>query len=246
MAITSVADINDILNRVAVEVGFTPVADPWTDNDQQFLQLRHLAQVAGDELCLAYDWEFLNRSHQIQTLDTDSGEYPLPTDFLDMKDQSGWERSENVPLFGPLSSQDWTYLLGRDLVSYTIYASFRIKDGKFNVFPQPPPNGLDINFEYQSNGWIADGGDPEIRKTTLDAATDVPLFDKTLFSRYLKSKWLDAKGFDSTRATDDFSMMFNAITGKDKGAKIISAGRNSRGFPYLDGRWNTPDTGYGA
>jgi hypothetical protein len=165
MTTTSIATINDTLNRVAVEVGFTPVTDPWTDDDQHWMQLRYLAQIAGDELVLGYPWEFLNRSHQITTVDTDSGDYPLPADFMDMLDQTGWERSNNVPLAGPLSAQDWTYLLGRDLVSHTIYASFRIKEGEFSIFPQPPPNGLDINFEYQSNGWIIGAGDrcPTVR-----------------------------------------------------------------------------------
>jgi hypothetical protein len=243
MTVTSVATINDTLNRVAVEVGFTPVADPWVDDSQQFLQLRYLAQIAGDELVLAYNWEFLNKAHQITTADTDSGDYPLPADFMDMIDQTGWERSQNVPLFGPLSAQDWTYLLGRDLVSYTIYASFRIKDGQFSIFPQPPPDGLDINFEYQSNAWIRDVADQP--QSELSQGTDVPQFDKTMFGRYIKSKWLDSKGFDSTRANDDFTMIFSSLTGKDKGAKIINAGNGGRNFPYLNSRWNVGDSGYG-
>jgi hypothetical protein len=243
MTVTSISTINDILNRVAVEVGFTPVTDPWTDTDQHWLQMRYLAQVTGDELVLAYPWEFLNKSHQITTSDQDSGDYPLPADFMDMLDQTGWERSANVPLMGPLSPQEWTYLLGRDLVSSTIYASFRIKEGKFSIFPQPPPDGLDVNFEYQSNGWVADGADG--LQNELLVGTDIPLFDKTMFSRYLKSKWLDAKGFDSTRATDDFSALFSSLTGKDKGARILSAGGGRRGMPYLDNWRNTPDSGYG-
>lgn len=245
MTITSITTVNDILNRVGVEVGFTPVTDPYTDDDQQWLQLRYLLQTAGEELVMAWDWEFLTSSHQIVTSNTDSGDYPLPPDFRDMMDQSGWERSANVPLIGPLSSQDWTYLLGRDLVSSTIYASFRIKDGLFSIFPQPPPDGLDINFEYQSLAWLGLGGDVEARVAEIVTGDDVPLFDKTLISRYLKSKWLDAKGFDSTRATDDFSVMFSTITGKDKGSRILNAGSNQRGVPYLDNRYNSPDTGYG-
>jgi hypothetical protein len=242
MTITSTADANDILNRVAVEVGFTPVADPWADDDQHWLQMRYLLQTAGDELVMGHPWEFLNRSHQITTSDLDSGDYDLPTDFIDMIDQTGWELSQNVPLAGPLSAQQWTCLLGRDLVSTTIYASFRIKEGKFSIFPQPPPDGLDLNFEYQSNGWVDAGGTPT---NILTAGTDVILFDKTLISRYLKSKWLDAKGFDSTRASDDFSVIFSSLTGKDKGARVINAGRGSRSIPYLDSRWSTPDSGYG-
>lgn len=243
MTITSTTDANDILNRVAVEVGFTPVADPWADDDQHWLQMRYLLQTAGDELVMGHPWEFLNKSHQITTAALDSGDYDLPADFIDMIDQTGWELSNNVPLSGPLSAQQWTYLLGRNLVSTTIYASFRIKEGKFSIFPQPPPEGLDINFEYQSNGWVTSGGTPT---NVVTAGDDIILFDKTLISRYLKSKWLDAKGFDSTRASDDFSVIFSSLTGKDKGARVINAGRGRSGVRYLDNHWNSPHTGFGG
>lgn len=237
--------MNDLLNRVASEVGLTPVADPWADQSQHFQQLRYLAQTAGEELTLAHAWESQVRSHKIQTNALDTGDYDLPADFLQMLDQTGWERSENVPLFGPLSAQDWTYLIGRDLVSHTIYASFRIKEGKFSIFPQPPPDGLDINFEYQSKNWVSDGGNPATYSDTITSGSEIIIFDRTMVSRYLKLKWLEAKGFDTTKPQDDFNQVFNFISGKDKGAEIISAGRNSRSFPYLDSRYNTPDKGYG-
>ena len=237
--------MNDLLNRVASEVGLTPVADPYADQSQHFQQLRYLTQTCGEELTLAHAWEEQVRSHNIVTNALDTGNYDLPSDFLQMLDQTGWERAENVPLFGPLSAQDWTYLIGRDLVSHTIYASFRIKEGKFSIFPQPPPSGLDINFEYQSKNWVSDGGNPATLTDTVTSGSEIILFDRTLVSRYLKLKWLEAKGFDTTKPQDDFNFVFNSVTGKDKGAEIISAGRNSRSFPYLDSRYNTPDKGYG-
>ena len=216
MALTTAATANTILNRVASEVGLDPVADPWADTAQHFLQMRTLLQIAGEELTMAHQWEWQMRSHSIVTGALDTGKYPLPDDFLQMIDQTGWERSENVPLFGPLSAQDWTYLLGRDLVSYTIYASFRIHDGQFQIFPQPPPEGLNINFEYQSANWVDDEGGGTLTDT-LDSGSDVVLFDRTLASRYLKVKWLEAKGFDTTKAQDDFDAVFGSITSKDKG-----------------------------
>ena len=228
-----------------MEVGLTPVADPWADQAQHFLQLRYLLQTAGEELTLAHIWEWQQASHSILTNVLDTGDYDLPSDFIQMIDQTGWERSENVPLFGPLSAQDWTYLLGRDLVSHTIYASFRIKEGKFSIFPQPPPQGLDINFEYQSKNWVSDGQPTPTLSDTVTSGSEIILFDRTLISRYLKLKWLEAKGFDTTKPQDDFNQVFGMITGKDKGAEILSAGRNSRSFPYLDSRYNTPDSGYG-
>lgn len=235
-------EANDIINRVAVEVGLRADSNPWADNQQHFEQLRNLLQLCGEELTLLFPWEFQVAEHQITTQDTDSGDYPLPSDFLQMLDQTGWERSQNVPLFGPLSAQDWTYLLGRDLVSHTIYATFRLKQGEFSIFPQPPPNDLDINFEYQSSNWVNLDTAPS---DTIATGTDEVVFDRTLITRFLKLKWLEAKGFDSQKPQADFNQAFDAVAGKDKGASIISAGRNGRLFPYLDARYNTPDTGYG-
>jgi hypothetical protein len=234
VTINSAILVNDLLNRVAAETGLAPVADPYADTAQHFLQLRHLLQTAGEELTMAYPWEWQVSSHQITTGAIDTGDYDLPDDFLQMIDQTGWERSENVPLVGPLSAQAWTYLLGRNLVSSAIYASFRIKDGKFSIFPQPPPAGLDINFEYQSTNWISDGQPTPTLTDTLSSGAEIVLFDRTLISRYLKLKWLAAKGFDTTKPQDDFNLVFGSLTSKDKGNQILNAGGGRRGSPYLD------------
>lgn len=237
---------DELLSRVAVEVGFPPDIAGWASSEPHFVQMRGLLQTVCEELTLAFPWEFLVREYQVTTVDTDDGDYDLPNDFIHMLDQTGWERGQNVPLFGPLSAQDWTYLLGRDLVSQTIYASFRIKEGKFSIFPQPPPNDLDINFEYQSNGWCDVLGNGTTFVSLITNGGDYILFDRTLVTRALKVAWLIAKGFDSTAAQGSFDQIFNFVTGKDKGAEILSGGRNARTFPYLDSRYNTPDTGYGV
>ena len=249
------ATANDILNRVAAEVGLEPVSDPYGSTQQEFKQMTYLMNIAGEELCQIYPWEFLMREHSVQTLSTDSGNYDLPDDYLYMLNQTGWERAENVPLFGPLSPQDWQYLLGRDLVSYTIYASFRIQQGAFTIFPQPPPDGLDIHFEYVSKNWVIDSSDSA---GTTDAGivglklqdrvktgADTPLFDRTLLSRMIKVKFLEAKGLDTTKPQADLNQSFQMLTSHDKAAPILNAGRTSRGFPYLDGFHSVPDTNYG-
>lgn len=245
MPVTTLSTAEKIMNRVAAECGIAPVNDPFGAADPVFTQLRYLLNVAGEELCQAYPWGLLQKSEQFITLDTDDGDYELPEDFNYMTDQTGWERSQNVPLAGGLSAQDWTYLLGRDLVSHTIYASFRITQGKFKLFPQPPPVGLDINYEYSSKNWVQDGVSTDVYKDEVEQGTDIPQFDKTLISRYLKVKFLEAKGFDSAKAQDDFYQTFSFLTGKDKTSQILNVGGSGRGFPYLDGYRNVPDSGYG-
>ena len=247
MSATLTATANDILNRVAAEVGLDTVPDPYASTNQAFTQMKALLNIAGEELNQLHPWEEMNREHQITTSSQDSGNYPLPADFLYMLNQTGWERSENVPLFGPLSGQAWQYLLGRDLVSSTIYASFRVKQGEFSIFPQPPPDGLDIHFEYQSRHWVSDSTTGYLSdKDGVTVGADIPLYDRTLLSRYLKVKFLEAKGFDSTKAQADLNQMFQLRNSHDKGANVLSAGRNTTGFPYLNTYGSTPDSGYGT
>ena len=245
MPATLKSTANDILNRVAAEVGLEPVADPYASVNQAFTQMTYLLNIAGEELSQTYPWEFLVKDHQILTESTDTGNYDLPEDFLYMINQTGWERNENVPLFGPLSAQDWTYLLGRDLVSHTIYASFRIAEGTFNIFPQPPPDNLDIHFEYIARNWVIDSRTGDTLQDSVLTGADVPLFDRTLISRLLKVKFLESKGFDTSKAQGDLNEMYQMLTSHDKGASVLSAGLNNRGFPYLSSYGSTPDTGFG-
>ena len=246
MSINTLTTANEILTRVAVEIGTAPVNDPYSSSDPTYIQLQHFLNIAGEELLMWYPWEILVKETSIQTLDTDSGDYPLPDDFFSMINQTGWERSEQVPLYGPLSAQDWQYLQGRNLVSQTIYASFRLNDGLFRIYPQPPPNGLDIHYEYLSKNWVRDAQNPDFFKDSVTGGADVPLYDKTLISRYLKVKILEAKGWDTTKAQDELNQVFMALTGKDKGAPVLNAGGFGRRFPYLDGYRSLPDSGYGG
>ena len=146
---------------------------------------------------------------------------------------------------GPLSAQDWTYLKGRNLVSQSIYASFRLMDNKFDLFPQNPvPAGLDINFEYISRNWVQEqNAGPQ--KDFISIGTDIVKYEPILIVKFLKCKFLESKGFDTTAARTEFENMFSSRTGKDTGAPILNAASSSRGFPYLQPYANTSDTGFG-
>lgn len=242
--------IGSIVNQVAVEIGLVRQSDVFASNDPSFDQLTTLANSCGYELLQHEPWQQLTRTYQIVTQVTDTGKYTLPDDFAYITDQTGWERRENVPVTN-LSPQEWTYLLGRDLVSYTIYASFRLNDGEMWIFPyadgsQPPPDGLDINFEYTSRNWVIPESNPTGYDDKVTANNDTVLFEPFMFERLLKTRFLEAKGFDSTKATEQFLLAFQSWSGKDKSAPILNMGRRGWGAPYLSTYGNTPDTGYGV
>ena len=248
MAVQRFESINDIINHVAVEVGLTPVADVFAADDHAFTQLNFLTTTCVQELMELFDWQILTREHQILTKEGEDGIYDLPADFGYMIPQTGWERAENVPLIGPLSAQDWTYLLGRDLVASTIYASFRYDQNKLFIFPNDPvPPGLDINFEYTSRNMIQVTATEPIEYTDkAERPSDVVLFPPHLIKRMLRMKFLDVKGFDSQKATDDFWNALNSWRGKDNTAAILNSARWRTWYPYLEPYRNLPDTGFGV
>lgn len=236
--------INDICNQIAVEVGIPKVADVFSATDIAFEQLTTIANAVGYELLQNAAWEGLVREHAFTTAGGDSGKYELPADFGYMINQTGWDRTNNVALGGPLSAQEWQYLEGRDLVSQTIYATFREVDNQFWLFPQPPPTGLDIRFEYISRNWVRVNGIAGTFSDKVIQAADIVLYEAHLFERALKLRFLQARGFDTTNAMQEYETAFVSWTGKDKGAPILNAGHTYGGVPYLDAFRNTPDTGF--
>ena len=246
MAFSTLMNASDILNRVAAEVGIQPVADPYASQDPFFIQLQYLLNIAGEELMQAYPWEVLVKSHSITTQVGDSGEYSMPADFGYLLNQTSWDNTNRVPMGGPLSAQDWTYLKGRDLASNTLYASFRISQGKFNVFPDAPTIARDLSFEYISCNWVSNSiPAPANDRSDITLPSNAPLYDKTLISRALKVKYLEAGGFDTGKAQADYNQIFAFLTGNDKGAPILNAGRSNYGIPYLSS-YNVGDTGFGG
>ncbi len=240
--------VDTIINRAALEVGLLPSPSPTTDQDEAFVQLVGLLTGAGQELCELHPWQVLVRRYEINTNpanDGTSGSYDLPDDFNYMIDQTGWDRKNRVAIGGPLSAQDWTYLAGRDLVSQTIYASFRQVDGKIDIYPQPAPEDMLITFEYISRNWLMEQGQTIPNRDDIGAGSDVCALDPQLTIKFLKLKFLQAKGFDTSAAGLEFDTMLDSRIGKSEGAPVLSASNSTRGFPYLTPYGNTGDTGYG-
>ena len=244
---------SDIINQAAVECGLNPVTDVFASTDAAFVQLRYLLNTCGRNMVEMFEWEILRREETFTTQASDTGKYPLPADFAYMIDQTGWERRENVPLGGPLSAQQWAYLLGRDLVNYTIYASFRIAENEFWLFPNQEgggsvPAGLEISYEYISRNWVQGSGAQQTGIGNADQVTqndDLVLFKPVMMTQYLRAKFLAAKGFDSTKAEQEFRLAWEAATGHNKGNPVLSLGGNRAGIHYLD-YYNIPNTNYGG
>lgn len=239
---------DDVVNAAAVECGLTASSDVFASSDAAFIQLRTMLTNVGRELLGLYQWNRMVKEYSITTaVPPDTGNYDLPEDFGWFIDQTGWTPTNaglGLPLGGPLSEQDWAYLVNTNLASSTIFVSFKLSEGQFQVLPQPPPDGIDINFKYVSRWWVATAAAPTtLAKDQVTANDDVVLYEPILIVKLLKLRFLEAKGFDTTAASTQFHSVFMQWTGKDVSAPVLNAAR-MRLFPYLGWR-NIPETNYG-
>lgn len=235
-------EAGDIINDAAVEVGLTAVADPFASTDAAFVQLCRLLTTSGRELLGIHQWQKFVSEHSITTDALDTGKYELPTDFLYMIDQTGWTPTNRLPMGGPLSAQDWSFIVGSSWNQYTIYVSFREADGQLWIQPNDPvPDDIEITFEYITNNWAETSGGTAINRVT--ASDDIVYFPPMLIMRLLKLRFLEAKGFDTTAALGQYNTALATWIPKDKSAPVLSMS-NRRLFPYLDWR-NIPETNFG-
>jgi hypothetical protein len=236
-------DANTIINRAAVEVGIPSTTDPVSSQADDYVQLTGLLNAAGQELVELNPWQNLVSIFTLTTADEDSGTYSLPGDFAYMTDQTGWNQSTLFPVAGPLSAQQWSFLISRAPISNTIQSAYRLIDNSFELFPRPPASGQTIYFEYISRNWVVTAGASPVRQDTVISGTDIVLYDPLLIIKFLKLKWLQAKNLPANDAAMDFDRLFNGRIGKDTGASVLSTSI-TRGFPYLN--YNSiPFTGYG-
>lgn len=241
----------ELINRVAVSVGLNKAVDPFVATDPSFVQLVTLANEVGQTLMQNHAWNRLIARRSFTTAPGDTGIYDLPDDFGYMIDQTGWQQGvpgSAFPLLGPATAQGWSYLTATALFNVTIYAWFIVREGKLQLWPQPPAEGIPIQYDYVSRGWAIEGGsDPlvPVYTDTLETAADTPLFEPILFVKGLKLAFLQAKGFDTVKAQDEFNLALDAWCAKDQPAPTLNLHGTGPRYRFLDGWGNLPETGFG-
>lgn len=240
----------DIINTACAMIGLPVVADPYGSQDDIQVQMRTLLNQCGRELYASTQWQQFLRFYSFSTgsVPDPDGEYALPSDFGYFINQTGWTPTNvgmGLPLGGPLTEQQWAYLVATNLASSTIYISFRIADGKMAVLPAPAPADTTISFHYVSNAWVQVNGDPDTRATKTENTDDVVMFEPILITTMLALRYKQAKGLDSTALLDQFQSLYAQFTGVNAAAPTLNI-VDWVGFPYLNPWTNIPQTGFGS
>jgi hypothetical protein len=230
----------NIINTVAIEVGLDQVADPYASTDKNFIQLRTLLRSVGHELWMAREWKALVKEASY-TGDGTSTLFNLPVDFGRMVDGSGWRRTDQQPMGGPISSQDWQFLN-----AWTSSADLTILHrivGNRIEFHTAIASTLVVYHDYTSRYWVASSGAASPDLYEPSTSSDTVMLEPVLVARLLKCKWLEAKGRDSTSARQEYQQAFEGAAGNEPAPTLNMAGPRAR-FRYLNWQ-NVPETGMG-
>lgn len=232
----STATAQSIIESSLQELGLPLPPSVVTADDQISFQALGLLNALGDELVRLHDWQFLEEAYTFLG-DGVTTEFPIPSNFGRIVNQTQWSATDKRPMTGPLSAQQWGWCQ-YGIVSVGVFFRYRILGNKFAMFPAPGP-GTELAFFYISRNWVQDGVVPATFKDRITNPSDVPQFDRRLLVCGLKVKLWAAKGFDTTSLMGEWTTMLEVEKSQNQGASVISLGRSSNFF-LIDGR-NIPD-----
>jgi hypothetical protein len=118
-----------------------------------------------------------------------------------------------------------------------------VVNNKFNIWPVPKaegsPSTYTLAMEYISRNWVTLANPPGTPADMIAADGDTLNYDPWLLIKFVKFKFYELKGFPTTGVNADFMRVFNNLTGKDTGAKILSLSPQVTS-QYI-GPWSVPD-----
>jgi hypothetical protein len=225
MAFDTVATI---FSDAAVELGLATaaVSDPYAASitDPNLIKLRWFVDRLGRTLVKQYDWSQLRASGTITTANG-TANYNLPVDFKNLHNQTVWNTTTDLEVFGPLTPQQWTEASARGV--RPAHQHFRLNAASratIDIYPTPS-SVQTIAFDYQSNYWVsATGAATTLSKTRPTVSSDVIWFDPPLFLLGLKLLYKRELGFDSTAAQQDFDEAIELARAENNAAPVLHIG----------------------
>jgi hypothetical protein len=223
-----------IIQQVAAELGLPRPETIVATTDVQINQLVALANASGNELILYYTWEQFIKEWTWTTVDGQES-YDVPEDYLYFTDQTQWDQTNHWPLLGPKSPQEWAWLKG-GLLAAAPRMRYRVYQNQFWLWPVPSATPFDMSMEYVIKNWVLhDAAETDL----IVADGDEVMYHPWLFMKFLKLKFYQLKGFDTTSTEADFMRLFMSLSGKSKGAPVLSLAPLAP--PLFIGPWSIPD-----
>ena len=188
--------------------------------DPQVGQMLGILEEEGNDLAVRASWQRLTFEASHTTLNQeDQGAITTiaSNGFRYIKNNTIWDRTEKLPVIGPMSDIEWQALKG--FVSTGPRYQFRIRGNKLLVNPSPTA-GNSWYFEYVSYNWITDSTGATYRNY-FAADDDLVLFDETLLLMGLRWRWAKEKGLEYAELFRTYEMQIKDAIGRDGGKQRL-------------------------
>jgi hypothetical protein len=211
--------------------------------DTQVVQIKALLEEIGIDMASRVAWEGITFQATHTTIaNEDQGAIATiaTNGFKYIKNGTLWDRTDRLPVLGPLSPQEWQAL--KALVTTGPRYRSRIRGGRLLVDPTPTA-GHSWAFEYVSKNWIL-ADDLTTYRQFFGDDDDTILLPDTELLQGLRWVWKREKGLDYAEDFRTYENMLKDAAGRDGGKPTLrmdgGGGGPRPGVMVPSGNWNVP------
>lgn len=184
-----------IVQEFCQRQGLTVPQIVMSSQDDQLTQIVGLANEICEDLVRRHSWTSLQYEAVFTSVaGADQGAITdlAPNAYLKILNETIFDRTRRLPVFGPRSPQQWQVL--KALPMPGPFYQYRIQQGRLKITPDMPAGHI-MAFEYASEGIVQDNSTatPTV-KAFFTRDNDTFLLDKSLLLLGLRWRWKEEKG----------------------------------------------------
>lgn len=219
---TLLATVQEVCRRLVQPVPNTVFGSA----DKQVSQMMALLQEGLDNLVSRGAWQQLNKELTWLTVASESQGNILTglgsplsqfTGLSYILPETLWDRTNVLPLVGPLDAQDWQAM--KAWIINGPRFQFRLRGNEFLVNPAPTA-GWTWAMEYQSEYAIVDAGGT-VYSNRFAADTDQIMLPSKIVAMDLRWRWKKEKNLPYAQDFDDLEKMLVDALARAKPAKVL-------------------------
>jgi hypothetical protein len=207
-----------------------------TATDATVLQLLEFAQQEGRELARFGDWRALRKEKTFTTVAAETQtDTPIPTDLGAFIDNTCWNRSNRLRLYGPATPEEWQRWKAAS--SFPITGTFYLRGTSFLIQPTPTA-GQTIAYEYRSSHWCQSSGGTAQEYWAAD--TDTGLLSERLMGMGIIWRYKQSRGLEWQTDYDKYMFEVGEALAQDQPRRTMELGgeRMAYGITVPERSWN--------
>jgi hypothetical protein len=228
-----------LVQKFCKRTGIPSPATVYGSTDKQVLQCMHLLEEEVNDLASRHEWQALTKeaTHTTLAAEDQGAISTIAPGFRYIRNDTIWDRTEELPVIGPMSAAEWQALKGS--ADNGPRFQYRIRGDHLLANPVPTA-GHTWAFEFQTKYAILDV-DGSTLKEFFTADTDTFLLPDSLLLMGLRWRWMREKGMSYSELFQSYEVQVKDAMSRDGGRKRLYADGEGRevkpGIFVPNGNW---------